>query len=44
MVEGLRRVKSPAEQALMRRAAAVSRAAAAAATAAICDGAREAGW
>ena len=42
MVDGLRRVKSPAEQALMRRAAAVSRAAAAAAVAAIHDGAREA--
>jgi Xaa-Pro dipeptidase len=42
LVDVLRRVKSCEEQALMRRAAAVSRAAEAAAFAAIADGAREA--
>jgi Xaa-Pro dipeptidase len=42
LVDVLRRVKSCEEQALMRRAAAVSRAAEAAAPAAIADGAREA--
>lgn len=42
LVDVLRRVKSPEEQALMRRAAAVSRAGEAAAVAAIGDGAREA--
>jgi Xaa-Pro dipeptidase len=42
LIDTLRRVKSPEEQALMRRAAAVSRAAEAAAVAAIGDGAREA--
>ncbi|HVL20298.1 MAG TPA: Xaa-Pro peptidase family protein [Amaricoccus sp.] len=41
LVDALRRVKSPEEQALVRRAAAVSRAAAAAALDAISDGARE---
>jgi Xaa-Pro dipeptidase len=42
LVPALRRVKSAEEQALIRRAAGVSRAAAAATVAAICDGAREA--
>jgi Xaa-Pro dipeptidase len=41
LVDGLRRVKSPEEQALIRRAAAVSRAGVAAALATIGDGARE---
>lgn len=41
LVDTLRRVKSPEEQALMRRAAAVSKAARAAAEAAIADGAPE---
>lgn len=41
LVDDLRLVKSPAEQALMRKAAAVSDAAAGAAVAAICDGAAE---
>jgi Xaa-Pro dipeptidase len=41
LVDGLRLVKSPAEQALMRRAAGVSRAALAAAAGAIADGAPE---
>ena len=42
LVDALRRVKSPEEQALMRRAAGVSRAGKAAAIAAIADGVREA--
>ena len=42
LVDALRRVKSPEEQALMRRAAGVSRAGKAAAVAAIADGVREA--
>ncbi len=41
MVDAIRQVKSPAEQALMRRAAAVTDAATAAAVGAIRDGARE---
>ncbi|MCB9958714.1 MAG: aminopeptidase P family protein [Rhodospirillaceae bacterium] len=41
LVDGLRAVKSPAEQALMRAAAKVTDAATAAAVAAICDGAAE---
>lgn len=41
LIDGMRLVKSPAEQALMRRAAAVTDAAAAAAIAAIHDGAAE---
>lgn len=41
LIDGMRLVKSPAEQALMRRAAAVTDAAAAAAIAAIHDGASE---